>query len=286
MTDNADLLEPRAAGGRRFAGKVCVVAGAGQGIGSATARRLAQEGGTLVLGDWVETSAQRVAGEVKSFGGAATVHTGDYSTWDACVSLMEQAKREYGRIDVLVVVVGGTVFFQSYQYYTPEQIVAEVNKSLWPALWCVRAALPYMVEQRSGSIVTMSSHAVVGKFRVPYAAAKAGIVGITSALSKEAGRYGVRINSVAPSAVQATDRVTPRSFNLDVGANELPPEERELQRIYRETERTSTQPLVEGLGRTSTAEEQAAAIAFLASDDASYITGEVISVGGGETFPM
>ena len=143
-----------------------------------------------------------------------------------------------------------------------------------------------MIDQGGGSIVTLSSHAVVGKFRVPYAAAKAGIVGITSALSKEAGRYNVRINSIAPSAAQALDRVTPRNFGLNLPPSELPPEERELQRLYREGERMSTQPLAEGLGRPSSAEEQAAAIAFLASEDASYITGEVISVGGGETFPM
>src|SRR5687768_7394084 len=112
MTNDSGVLDPRAAGARRFEGKVCVIAGAGQGIGSATARRMAQEGGALVLGDWVESSAQRVADQIVAFGGKATVHTGDYSTWDACVSLMDLAMRDYGRIDVLVVVVGGTIFFQ------------------------------------------------------------------------------------------------------------------------------------------------------------------------------
>ena len=240
----------------------------------------------MVLGDWVRESAERVRAQVLEFGGVASVHTGDYTKWDASEDLMRFAVANHGRIDVLVVVVGGTIFFQSFQHYTPEQIEAEINKSLWPAIWCVRAALPYMIDQRGGSIVTLSSHAVVGKFRVPYAAAKAGIVGITSALSKEAGRYNIRINSIAPSAAQAQDRVTPRNFGLNLPPSELPPEERELQRLYREGERMSTQPLAEGLGRPSSAEEQAAAIAFLASDDASYITGEVISVGGGETFPM
>ncbi len=281
-----ESLEPRAAGARRFKYKVCVVAGAGQGIGSATARRFAQEGGSLVLGDWVEASASKVAAQVTDFGGSASVHAGDYSRWEDCQALIEHAHTSFGRIDVLVVIVGGTIFSQSFQYYTPEQIVAEVNKSLWPVLWCVRAVLPSMIEQRSGSIVTLSSHAIVGKFRTPYSAAKAGVVGITSSLSKEVGRYGIRINSIAPSATSAEDRVTPRNHGLDIPRNELPEEERELQRLYRESERRSTQPLVEGLGRGSTAEEQAAAITFLASDDASFITGEVISVGGGETFPF
>src|SRR5262249_54859847 len=157
-------------GGQRFRSKVCVIAGAGQGIGSATARRLAQEGGILVLGDWVRESAERVRTQLEDFGGVASVHTGDYTKWDACEDLMRFAVAGHGRIDVLVVIVGGTIFFQSFQYYTPEQIEAEINKSLWPAIWCVRAALPYMIEQRAGSIVTLSSHAVVGQFRVPYTA--------------------------------------------------------------------------------------------------------------------
>jgi NAD(P)-dependent dehydrogenase (short-subunit alcohol dehydrogenase family) len=285
MTEPREL-DARAAGGRRFEGKVCVIAGGGQGIGSATARRLAQEGARLVIGDWVEASADRVATEVSGFGAEVVTHVGDYSTWPACEDLMSRAKARFGRIDVLAVIVGGTIFFQSFQYYTPEQIEAEINKSLWPAIWCVRAVLPYMIDQRSGSIVTLGTQAMVGKFRAPYAAAKGGVIGLTSALSKELGRYGIRINSVSPSAVSASDRVTPRDHGLTIPRNELPAEERELQRRYREEERRSAQPLVEGLERDSTAEEQAAAIAFLASDDASFITGEVLSVSGGETYPF
>ncbi len=284
--DSNRALEPHAAGARRFEGKICVVAGAGQGIGSATARRLAQEGGTLVLGDWVASSAQRAADEIAGFGGQASVHTGNYSTWDDSKSLIDFAVQRHGRIDVLVVIVGGTIFFQSFQLYTPEQIEAEVTKSLWPTIWCVRAALPVMIAQHAGSIVTLSTHAIVGKFRAPYAAAKGGVVGLTLSLAQEVGQYGVRINCVAPSATSAADRVTPRDYQVSVARPELPPEEQELQRRYREGGRTSTQPLVEGLGRQARAEDQAAAIAFLASDDAAFVTGEVISVGGGETLPF
>ena len=285
MNDDREL-DPGAAGARRFQGKVCVIAGAGQGIGSATARRLAQEGGTLVLGDWVEASAESVANQIRQFGGTAVTHSGNYATWEACEDLMRRSHDEFGRIDVLVVVVGGTIFYQSFQFYTPEQMIAEVDKSLWPALWCVRAVLPYMIEQRSGSIVTLGSQALAGKFRAPYAAAKGGVLGLTTALSKELGRYGIRINGVAPSAVSASDRVTPRSHNVTVLRGELPEEEIRSHREYREHEQRSAQPLREYLGRDSTAEEQAAAIAFLASYDASYITGEVISVSGGERYPF
>jgi NAD(P)-dependent dehydrogenase (short-subunit alcohol dehydrogenase family) len=247
---------------------------------------LAQEGGSLVLGDWVEASAKSVAEQIHRFGGTALTHSGNYSTWEACEDLMRHSHDEFGRIDVLVVVVGGTIFYQSLQFYSPDQMIAEIDKSLWPALWCIRAVLPYMIEQRSGSIVTLGSQALAGKFRAPYAAAKGGVLGLTTALSKELGRYGVRINGVAPSAVSASDRVTPRSHNVTILPADLPDEEIESHREYREHEQRSAQPLREYLRRDSTAEEQAAAIAFLASDDASYITGEVISVSAGERYPF
>src|SRR5690242_1604864 len=104
MTNDGDELEPRAAGARRFRDKVCVIAGAGQGIGSATARRLAQEGATLVLGDWVADSERKVSEQIEAFGASTTVHVGDYATWEACEGLMQLAVETYGRIDVLVVV--------------------------------------------------------------------------------------------------------------------------------------------------------------------------------------
>src|SRR6266568_3367198 len=125
------VLEPRAAGGRRFENKIVIVAGGGQGIGSATVRRVAQEGGTVVIGDWVDATAQKVRQEVLDFGGKAEVHVGNYSEWEACEDLMAFTNKTFGRIDSCIIIVGGTIFSQPYQYYTPEQIVAEVNKSFW-----------------------------------------------------------------------------------------------------------------------------------------------------------
>ena len=281
------ILEPRAAGGRRFAGKI-VVAGAGQGIGSATVRRVAQEGGTVVIGDWVEETARKVCQEVLDFGGQARVHVGNYSEWEACESLVNFSKTTYGRIDSMIIIVGGTIWNQPFQYYTTEQMVAEINKSLWPTMWCVRAVLPTLIEQRGGSIVTLATHAVVGTNRVPYAAAKGGVIGLTTSVCKEVGQYGIRINCVAPSAAAATDRVTPRDYNVNVAPSPNAPERRVRQMGEGEAFRgpREERPLSAGLGRGATAEEIAAAIAFMASDDASFISGEVISVGGGESFPF
>ncbi|MFQ6028598.1 MAG: SDR family NAD(P)-dependent oxidoreductase, partial [Dehalococcoidia bacterium] len=148
-TDKA--LDPLARGARRFEDKVCVVAGAGQGIGLATVRRLATEGATVVIGDWAEDIAQQAHEEVVGIGERGIVHIGDYRSWEGCQSLMESTVETYGRIDSLIVIVGGTVWSTPFQYNTPEQIVETINKNFWPTVWCTRAVLPYMIEQHKAS---------------------------------------------------------------------------------------------------------------------------------------
>ena len=137
-------------------------------------------------------------------------------------------------------------------------------------MWCCRAAIPYVIDQGSGSIVNIATHAVTGAFRAPYAAAKAGQIGLTTSLSREVAHLGVRVNCVAPSGTLADDRVTPRDHGVDVPA--LPQEEMDYQEKYRVETRLVEIPM----GRRGETWEQAAAIAFLASDDAAYITGQVL----------
>jgi dihydroxycyclohexadiene carboxylate dehydrogenase len=137
-----------------------------------------------------------------------------------------------------------------------------------------------------GNIVTLATHALVGLNRVPYAASKGGLIGLTTALSKEAGRYGIRVNCVAPSANVGKEQTYRRDYNLEhVARSEVPAEERVSQPVDEEGNRTE-RPLSMGLNRPALVQEVASAIAFMASDDAGYISGEVISVGGGETFPF
>ena len=276
------VLDSKAAGARRFEGQVAVVTGAGQGIGAATARRLAQEGAAIVIGDMVAESSNRVRDEIRDFGGSAIVALGELSQWEKAEALMAAAMAEYGRIDVLANVAGGTIWFQSFRYYTPEQIQAEIDKSFWTAMWCCRAALPYMLERESGAIVNVATHAVTGAFRVPYAAAKAGQIGLTTSLAREVAPHGIRVNCMAPSGTLADDRVTARNFGITAQPPELPPEELAAQEKYRQETRLSEIPM----GRRGAADEQAAAIAFLASHDASYITGQVLAVGGGQPYPF
>ena len=276
------MLDPKAAGARRFEGKIAVVTGGGQGIGAATARRLAQEGASIVIGDMVAETSDRVRRQIRDFGGACELSIGDLSRWENAEALMARARDAFGRIDVLANIAGGTIWFQSLQYYTPDQIQAEIDRSFWTAMWCCRAALPYMIEQGSGSIVNIATHAVTGRFRVPYAAAKAGQIGLTTSLAREVADLGVRVNCVAPSGTAADDRVTPRDYGVGITPPELPASERAAQDEYRSATRNSEIPM----GRRGEADEQAAAIAFLASNDASYITGQVLAVGGGQPYPF
>jgi len=278
MSEAGRILDAKAAGARRFAGKVAIVAGGGQGIGSATVRRLAQEGATVVVADIVESSAKRVCDQLQAFGATASPFVGDLSKREVAVALMAYTKETYGRIDALANIVGGTIWSQPYEKYTPEQIEIEVNKSFWPPMWGCWAVLPIMIEQRSGAIVNLGSHSVISVDRVPYAASKGGAIALTTSLSKEVAQYGIRVNCVAPHWTAADDRVTPRNPDRarrspeEAAAHEAVLMERRMREIP--------------LGRSAQAEEQAAAIVFLLSEDASYITGQVLPCGGGATFPF
>ena len=108
---------------------MAIITGAGQGIGAATARRLAQEGASIGIGDMVEETSEKVRADIKEFGGECEISLGELSSWKNAEALMETAHKAFGRIDVLANVAGGTIWFQSFQYYKPEQIEAEIKKS-------------------------------------------------------------------------------------------------------------------------------------------------------------
>src|ERR1700694_5391774 len=224
-------LDARAAGARRLAQKVCVVTGAGQGIGRAAARRLGQEGGKIVADDRIDASATRTWSELKQQGVEALKVLADVSTFSGAQSLMRQALDAYGRRDVLVNNVGGTIWIKPYHLYTEDEVKLELERSLYPTLWCCLAALPVMIEQRSGAIVNVGSQSTRGLYRLPYAASKGGVVALTKVLAMEYGCYGIRVNTVAPGGTDITDRVTPRQLiRPGVVAEESP----ELENYRRE----------------------------------------------------
>jgi dihydroxycyclohexadiene carboxylate dehydrogenase len=225
-------LDPRAAGAKRLEDKVCVITGAGQGIGRATAKRLGEEGGKIVVAERIDESATRTTAELQEHGVDATKVLVDVSTFAGAKHLMDEVLKAHGRIDVLVNNVGGTTWIQPYHTYTEEQVHLELERTLYPALWCCLAVLPIMMEQRSGAIVTLGSQPSRGLYRLPYAVGKGGIFALTKVLSMEYGRYGIRVNTVVPSGMEVPDRITPRlAIRPGVMAEALDTEE---YQVYRE----------------------------------------------------
>jgi NAD(P)-dependent dehydrogenase (short-subunit alcohol dehydrogenase family) len=271
-------LDPRAAGARRLKDKVCVVTGAGQGIGRAAARRLGEEGGTIVVADRVEAGAARTNAELREHGVPAMTVIVDLSTFAGAQELMRQARDAYGRIDVLINNVGGTIWIKPYHLYGEEEVKLELERSLYPTLWGCLAVLPIMMEQRSGSIVNLGSQSTRGLYRLPYAAAKGGILALTKVLAMEYGRYGIRVNTMAPGGTDIPDRVTPR---LLIRPGVMAQDGDDAEQYRREMAEDIRHQ--QALRRRGLPEEQAAAIAFLASDDSSFITGQAINCSGGQS---
>ena len=253
----------------RFAGKVGVVTGAAQGIGKAVALRLAAEGGAVALVDR-SVLVDEVRAEIEAQGGTAVGITADLETYAGAIAAMRATQERFGRIVLLVNNVGGTIWAMPYAEYGEAQIEAEIRRSLFPTLWCCRAVLPSMLEG-GGVIVNVSSIATRGINRVPYAAAKGGVNAITACLAFEYAAHGIRVCGVAPGGIEAPPRRIPR--------NSGPVTEHDKARLREVMEQTVASTLMKRLG---TPEEEAAAILFLASDEASYITGVTLPVAGGD----
>ena len=274
----ADTLEPRAAGARRFVGKVCVVTGAGQGMGRATAKRLGQEGGTIVVADRVDASATKTLAELGERKVPAIKVLADLGSLSGAQELVRQTREAYGRIDVLVNNVGGTIWIKPYHTYSEDEVKLELERSLFPTLWCCLAVLPMMMEQKAGSIVNVGSQSVRGLYRAPYAASKGGILALSKVLSMEYGRHGIRINTLSPGGTDIPDRITSR---LQIQPGVMVEEGTDADIYRREMFEDITNQ--QTLRRRGTPEEQAAAIAFLASEDASFISGDLINCSGGQS---
>ncbi len=254
----------------RFAERVVIVTGAAQGIGRGVALAAAEEGATVVLADRAAL-VHEVAGEITARGGRAMAVTPDLETAEGARSMVAAAHEAHGRVDVLINNVGGTIWAKPFEAYQDEQIEAEIRRSLFPTLWCCRAVLPLMIERRKGVIVNVSSIATRGIYRIPYSAAKGGVNALTASLAFEQAGNGIRVNAVATGGTEAPPRQVPRN-----PAPMSPQEERWYQGIVDQTVASSL------MHRYGTIDEQVRAILFLASDEASYITGSVLPVGGGD----
>ena len=254
----------------RFTDKVMVITGAAQGIGRRVAELAGAEGARLVLVD-IADFVQGVASDLRDQGVDALAVQANLETWDGAEAVMAKAHERFGRIDILINNVGGTIWAQPFEHYQPEQIQKEIQRSLFPTLWCCRAVLPYMVEQQGGAIVNVSSVATRGLMRVPYGAAKGGVNAMTVNLAFEYAGHGIRVNATAPGGTEAPPRLTPR--NTEAQGEQ---EKAWYQTLIDQTNATSL------MHRYGTLDEQAEPILFLASDAASYMTGTVLPVAGGD----
>ncbi|HEX7986839.1 MAG TPA: 1,6-dihydroxycyclohexa-2,4-diene-1-carboxylate dehydrogenase [Duganella sp.] len=254
----------------RFDGQTVIVTGAAQGIGRGVALALAQEGARLVLADRSQL-VEEVLAEVRAAGAQAIAVNVDLETWAGAEQMVAAALAAFGAVDVLVNNVGGTIWAKPFQEYAPEQIEAEIRRSLFPTMWSCRAALPHMVERRRGAIVNVSSIATTGIYRVPYSASKGGVNALTAALAMEHAQDGIRVNAVATGGTEAPPRKVPR--------NPQPLSEQEQRWYQGIVDQTIASSWMHRYGSIA---EQVGAILFLASAEASYITGTVLPVGGGD----
>lgn len=254
----------------RFKNKIAIVTGAAQGIGKGVAERIAKEGAKTVLVDRSEVVLE-VTESLKKGGYDVIAVQADLETLAGFEKVSVIAMETFGKIDILINNVGGTIWAKPFQHYQEEEIIKEVNRSLFPTLWGCRSVLPHMIANGGGVIVNVSSVATRSVNRVPYAAAKGGVNAITASLAFEQAGNNVRIIGVAPGGTEAPQRVIPR--------NENPQTEEErlwYQQIVDQTKESSLQK------KYGAIEDQVSTILFAASDEAKYITGVTIPVAGGD----
>ncbi|MGN9055767.1 3-oxoacyl-[acyl-carrier-protein] reductase [Bariatricus sp. HCP28S3_A7] len=240
-------------------GKIAVVTGASRGIGKAIAMKFAQLGATVVINyNGSAQKAEEVKQSITADGGRAVIMQCNVADYDACEAFFKDVINQFGRIDILVNNAGitkdGLIMRMSEEDFTS---VVDVN--LKGTFHCIRFASRQMMKQRSGRIINMSS--VVGisgnAGQINYAASKAGVIGMTKSAAKELASRGITVNAIAPGYIE-TDMTNVLSDKV---------KEETMKQIP--------------LGRLGQTGDIAAAAAFLASDEAGYITGQVLAVDGG-----
>ena len=233
--------------------KIAVITGGGRGIGKATAQLFTNEGATVVIAEFDEVSGQSTANEL----GAHFIKT-DISNEESVNALFNFVSSEFGKLDILVN-NAGILADSTLKKLDPDSFDAVINVNLRGVYLCGRAAADIMIEQGSGVILNASSVvAHQGNFgQTNYVASKAGVIGITKVWARELGKDGIRVNAVAPGFIQTNMTAGMPEKVVDMMGDKVP------------------------LKRWGQPEDVANAYTFLASDEASYITGAVLNVDGG-----
>jgi NAD(P)-dependent dehydrogenase (short-subunit alcohol dehydrogenase family) len=255
-------------------GRVAVITGGGRGIGRAIALKFAQQGTTVVVAARTVSEIEAVAKEIQDAGGRSSAVAADVGDEKHCEHVVSVAEAQYGQVDILVNNAGD---------YGPVRPVEEISPAEWDRVVAVhlrgaylltRLVLPGMYARNSGTILNISSLSAKSAFAwgAPYAAAKAGMLGLTRVCAAEAARKGVRVNAICPGPVTETkmSRDLGESLAIRMGVSS----EEQLAGFLN----TVLQ------GRGQTADEIAEAALFLCSDHASAITGQAVNVDGGSAF--
>lgn len=242
-------------------GRAALITGSGNGIGRATALRMASMGATVGVNDLKPEFVEKVVAEIEALGGKAVAVTQNVSTRDGVRSAVLDFAKQQGRFDILVN-NAAWVRYQSVPDIAPETMERMLDIGFKAVVWGIQAAAEAMDAERGGAIVNVASVAglVSARNSIVYSGIKAGVMGITRAAAAELGARKIRVNAVAPSAVPTEGTVRNRNAELDA------------RRIARTP-----------LGRLGTVDDIAKAICFLAGDESGFVTAQIMAVDGGIT---
>lgn len=245
-------------------GKVAIVTGSARGIGKEIAKTLARAGARVLVTGTDEERTKTAAAEIAETTGAdLDYYAGDLSLEENVSAMVEKTIEQWNRIDILVNNAGGGVI-RPFLEQTPETLKTTIDRNLWTCLWSCYKVLPYMVEQKYGRVINIGADSVRNGLweHAAYNAAKGGMHALTTGLAREFAQYDITVNTVAPPAVES-------------GALEL----------YKQKEPEMAQKMIDIIpkGRGAFEGEVADAVWYLSTKEASFITGQVISVNGGST---
>ena len=244
-----------------FDGRVAIITGAASPIGSAIASRLAAEGVRLALGD---VEAEKLEQAAATLTVEHICVAGDLSKEESARSLVDSAMQRFGKIDILVNNAGGGVI-REFLHHTPDTLRTTIDRNLWTTLWCSWLAIPHMKAARYGRIVNIGADSVRNGLwqHAGYNAAKGGVHALATGLAREFAQDNITVNVVAPCIVETPGVVAARQTDRAPIIEKM----------------TSVVPM----GRPAHLDEVASMVCYLASEEASFVTGQVISVNGGST---
>lgn len=244
-------------------GRVAVITGAARGIGFAVAERFAREGAKLVLADVDEALLTKATAQLKATGAEVFIEAGDLSQQMVAERTIAAAITHFGTLDILVNNAGGGIL-RPFLDHTPDTLRTTIDRNLWTCIWCCWVALPHMKAKGYGRIINLGADSVRNGLwdHAAYNAAKGGMHGMTTGLAREFAQCGITVNTVAPCVVNTPQlaEVLARDPALVRKVTEIVP-----------------------MGRAGEMFEIASMVAYLAGEEAAFVTGQVISVNGGTT---